>query len=132
GGSEVGSRQALPGRPHPDLVQGGRARHARLPGHEARRRSAGQGRGRRTVRIGAALAAVALAVAVAGCGGGGSSDKTTTTGTAPKLFDYDTSASLGYRDAGVIPNTNPKVQDGSFPSPPGGGRDRHLALPPSQ
>ena len=84
------------------------------------------------MRMCAALAAVALAVAVAGCGGGGSSDKTTTTGTAPKLFDYDSSATLGYRDAGVIPDTNPKVHDVSFTSPRGGRVNGYLTVPPGK
>jgi dienelactone hydrolase len=79
----------------------------------------------------AALAAVALAVAVAGCGGGGGSE-TTTTSAGPPLFDYDASANLGYRDAGVVPNTNPKVHDVSFTSPRGGRVPGYLTVPPGK
>ncbi len=79
----------------------------------------------------AALAAVALAVAVAGCGGGGGGE-TTTTSAGPPLFDYDASANLGYRDAGVVPNTNPKVHDVSFTSPRGGRVPGYLTVPPGK
>ena len=83
------------------------------------------------MRIRGALAAVALAVAVAGCGGG-SGGNTTTTSAGPKLFDYDASANLGYRDAGVVPNTNPKVHDVSFTSPRGGRVPGYLTVPPGK
>ena len=83
------------------------------------------------MRVRAALAAVALAVAVAGCGGGGG-DNTTTTSATPPLFDYDSSAALGYRDAGVVPNTNPKVHDVSFTSPRGGRVAGYLTVPPGK
>lgn len=83
------------------------------------------------MRIHAALAAVALAVAVAGCGGGGG-DNTTTTSAGPPLFSYDPSAALGYRDAGVVPNTNPQVHDVSFTSPRGGRVPGYLTVPPGK
>jgi dienelactone hydrolase len=83
------------------------------------------------VRIGATVAAVALAVAVAGCGGGGGGN-TTTTSAGPTLFDYSASAPLGYRDAGVVPGTNPKVHDVSFTSPRGGRVSGYLTVPPGK
>ena len=83
------------------------------------------------MRVRAALAAVALAVAVAGCGGGGG-DNTTTTSATPPLFDYDSSAAIGYRAAGVVPNNNPKVHDVSFTSPRGGRVAGYLTVPPGK
>jgi len=84
------------------------------------------------VKISAALAAVALVVAVAGCGGGGGGDTTTTSSPGPRLFDYDTSASLGYRDSGVVPDTKPEVHDVSFTSPRGGRVSGYLTVPPGK
>ena len=84
------------------------------------------------MRVGAAVAAIMVVAAVAGCGGGGGGNNTTTTSTGPKLFDYDQSATLGYHDRGVVPDTSPKVHDVSFTSPRGGSVQGYLTVPPGK
>ncbi|HZO61798.1 MAG TPA: acetylxylan esterase [Gaiellaceae bacterium] len=83
-------------------------------------------------------AALALAgLSLAGCGGGGSGDagRATTTATAPtpspslRIFAYDASRPLGYRDAGRVNSPYPIAVDAVSYAAPSGRVQGYLAAP---